>query len=213
MPSSRGSSWLRDQTHVTYVSCIGRQVHYHWATWEALISSYETTTVGKFNRARSKLSLQMLPWKPYRFYSRELQFGRSPFASVTGKTGSCGLVTPPNKNTLAVDLGGTSLPWAVLKILCHIREGASPLTTQPWISQSTLLYSPSQTTWMWANSGRQWRKDEPGGLQSMGSQRIGHNLATKRRGRQMASSRCRAEKVIPWSPRGAGEAAGSLTMA
>ena len=28
-PSSRGSSWPRDQTHVSYVSCIGRQVLYH----------------------------------------------------------------------------------------------------------------------------------------------------------------------------------------
>ena len=28
MPSSRGSSWPRDQTHFCYVSCIGRQVLY-----------------------------------------------------------------------------------------------------------------------------------------------------------------------------------------
>ena len=31
--SSRGYSWPRDQTPV---SCIGRQILYHWATWEAL---------------------------------------------------------------------------------------------------------------------------------------------------------------------------------
>ena len=30
MPSSRGSSWPRDRTHVSYVSCISRQVLYHW---------------------------------------------------------------------------------------------------------------------------------------------------------------------------------------
>ena len=30
---SRGSSWPRDQTRV---SCIGRQIYYHRATWEAL---------------------------------------------------------------------------------------------------------------------------------------------------------------------------------
>ena len=30
MPSSRGSSWPRDWTHVSYISCIGRQVLYHW---------------------------------------------------------------------------------------------------------------------------------------------------------------------------------------
>ena len=30
MPSSRGSSWPRDQTCVSYVSCVGRWVLYHW---------------------------------------------------------------------------------------------------------------------------------------------------------------------------------------
>ena len=36
--SSRGSSRPRDQTHVSCVSCIGRWILYHWATWEALVS-------------------------------------------------------------------------------------------------------------------------------------------------------------------------------
>ena len=31
----------------------------------------------------------------------------------------------------------------------------------------------------WANSGRWWRTEEPGVLQSMGSQRVGHDLATE----------------------------------
>ena len=30
MPSSRGSSWPRDRTRISYVSCIGRRVLYHW---------------------------------------------------------------------------------------------------------------------------------------------------------------------------------------
>ena len=30
MPSSRGSSWLRDQTQISYISCIGRWVLYHY---------------------------------------------------------------------------------------------------------------------------------------------------------------------------------------
>ena len=29
MPFSRGSSWPKDHSHVSYVSCIGRQVLYH----------------------------------------------------------------------------------------------------------------------------------------------------------------------------------------
>ena len=35
MPSSRGSSRPIDQTSISYVSCIGRWVLYHWATREA----------------------------------------------------------------------------------------------------------------------------------------------------------------------------------
>ena len=35
---SRGSSWLRDRTHV---SCIDRQILYHWATREALLNVYK----------------------------------------------------------------------------------------------------------------------------------------------------------------------------
>ena len=37
----------------------------------------------------------------------------------------------------------------------------------------------TQRTWVWANSGRQWRTGKPGVLQSMGSQRVGHNWATE----------------------------------
>ena len=32
--SSRESSWPRDQTCICCVFCIGRQILYHWATWE-----------------------------------------------------------------------------------------------------------------------------------------------------------------------------------
>ena len=34
---TRGSSWPGDWTHISLVSCIGRQILYHWATWEAQI--------------------------------------------------------------------------------------------------------------------------------------------------------------------------------
>ena len=36
MPSSKGSSWPRDQTWVSYISCIGRWVLYHKHQWKAL---------------------------------------------------------------------------------------------------------------------------------------------------------------------------------
>ena len=43
------------------------------------------------------------------------------------------------------------------------------------------IYIPSLTqwTWIWANSGRQWRAGKPGVLQSMGSQTAGHNLVAE----------------------------------
>ena len=33
---SRGSSWPRDQTHASCVSCIGRQILYHWVTMQEI---------------------------------------------------------------------------------------------------------------------------------------------------------------------------------
>ena len=39
--------------------------------------------------------------------------------------------------------------------------------------------SPTQWTWVWANSRRYWRTEETGVLQSMGSQRVRHDLATE----------------------------------
>ena len=38
--SYRGSSWPRDQTHVSCVSCIGGWLLYHWATWETQCESH-----------------------------------------------------------------------------------------------------------------------------------------------------------------------------
>ena len=40
------------------------------------------------------------------------------------------------------------------------------------------MASPNQWPWVWANSGRQWRTENPGMLQSMGSQRVRHDLVT-----------------------------------
>ena len=41
------------------------------------------------------------------------------------------------------------------------------------------MASMIQWTWVWANSWRWWRTDKPGVLQSMGLQRVRHNLATE----------------------------------
>ena len=41
------------------------------------------------------------------------------------------------------------------------------------------MASPTQWTWVWVNSGSWWWTGRPGVLQSMGSQRVGHDWATK----------------------------------
>ena len=45
------------------------------------------------------------------------------------------------------------------------------------------MASLTQWTRVWANSGRKWRTRTPGVLQTMGSQRVGHNLATEQQWR------------------------------
>ena len=40
------------------------------------------------------------------------------------------------------------------------------------------MASLAQWTWIWTNSGRWWRTGKPGMLQSMGLQRVRHDLAT-----------------------------------
>ena len=41
------------------------------------------------------------------------------------------------------------------------------------------MASLTQWTWIWVNSGSWWWTGRPGVLQSMGSQRVGHNWATE----------------------------------
>ena len=45
-------------------------------------------------------------------------------------------------------------------------------------------------TWIWANSGRQWRTEKPGMLQSMEWWRVGQNLASEQQQLANKSLRC-----------------------
>ena len=46
------------------------------------------------------------------------------------------------------------------------------------------MASPTQWTWVWAGSRRWWRTGKPGVLQSVGSQRVRHDLATEQQQHQ-----------------------------
>ena len=50
------------------------------------------------------------------------------------------------------------------------------------------MASLTQWTWVWVNSGRWWWTGRPGMLQSMGSQRVGHNWATELTNLSMSGS-------------------------
>ena len=56
------------------------------------------------------------------------------------------------------------------------------------------MASLTQWTWVWANSGRQWRLGKPDVLPFMGSQRIRHNLVTGKH--QIASQGQRPEMQL-----------------
>ena len=45
--------------------------------------------------------------------------------------------------------------------------------------QDGWMASLTQGVWVWANSGREWRTGKPGMLQSIGSQRVGHDWLTE----------------------------------
>ena len=75
MPSSKGSSWPRNRSHISYLSCIGRWVLYHWATWESLIcwlhskcsshlgcSFYWCLCLGPASAVRTQSDLESQAW-------------------------------------------------------------------------------------------------------------------------------------------------------
>ena len=52
---------------------------------------------------------------------------------------------------------------------------------EKWVTENEMCWmaSPTEWTWVWVNSGSWWWTGSPGMLQSMGSQRVGHNWVTK----------------------------------
>ena len=62
----------------------------------------------------------------------------------------------------------------------HIRIEIMAIKKRKERQRMTWLHSITDSmTWIWANSGRLWRTEEPGMLQFMGSQRVGHDLETE----------------------------------
>ena len=67
-------------------------------------------------------------------------------------------------------------PWCWERLRTEGEEGVRGW--DGWIA------SLMQWTWTWANSGRWWGTERPGMLQSMGSQRVGHNWVVEQQQEQ-----------------------------
>ena len=65
MPSSRGSSWLRNRTCISCVSCIAEGFFIHWATWDDVLTTLY------FSEEPPKHSLFLLPQKNHTFLRLE----------------------------------------------------------------------------------------------------------------------------------------------
>ena len=81
--SSRGSSWPRDQTHISCVPCIGRWILYRCATWEVRIYSLLLLLLSRFSRvwlcATPQMAAHQAP--PSLGFSRQEHWSGLPFPS------------------------------------------------------------------------------------------------------------------------------------
>ena len=78
-----------------------------------------------------------------------------------------------------------------LQYFDHLLQGANSLEKtlmlgkieggrrRGWQRCVCCIVSSTQWTWIWANSGRQWKTGKPGMLQFMESQRVRHDWATE----------------------------------
>ena len=102
-----------------------------------------------------------------------------------------------SSNTLATwceELTLWKRPWCWEILKAKGEEGG-----RGWDGQ---IASTTQWTWIWTNSGRQWRTEKPVVLQSMGSQRVGYDLANwtattvVRTGERCIARACQSELTV-----------------
>ena len=85
-----------------------------------------------------------------------------------------GLIWSWNSNTLAPWCKELT-PWKILWCWERLKAGGEG-DHRGW---DGWMASPTQRTWVWVSSRSWWWTGKPGMLQSMGSQRVGHNWETE----------------------------------
>ena len=82
MPFSRGFSWPRDGTHVSYVSSTGSQVFYHWYHLRSPASNFKASNPWLFNSRA--LALQWLLHSPRNSFPRLFIYASLGFSPSLG---------------------------------------------------------------------------------------------------------------------------------
>ena len=175
MPSSRGSSQPRDRTQVSHIAGGFFTV---WATREALLKGYwlvnQFTLVdfvwrhfrcGYISVCCSILLNQILDCKEIKPVNRKGNQSQI-FVGRTDAEAEAPVLWPPDvKNWLTGKDLDVGKDWRQEEKTTTGRHG--------WMA------SPTQWTWVWVNSGSWWWAGRPGMLQSMVSQRVGHDWVTE----------------------------------
>ena len=204
MPFSRGSSWPRDQTHI---SCIGRWMLYHWATRETQSVNYMDPNVNMKNWCFLSVMLEKtlespLDWNKIQPVNPK---GTQPWI-FTGRTDAeveAPILGPPDaKSWLIRKDPDTGKDW---------RQEEKETIEDEMIGRHHRLNGR-----VWASS-RRWWTGKPGVLQSMESQWVQHDWATEEHQQRSIMLRLRKTTVeeyrspgiirtsnflCPWSLRG-----------
>ena len=79
------------------------------------------------------------------------------------------------------------LMWSTDSLKKILMLGKIESKRRGWQRWDSMIVWPTPWTWIWANSRRQWRTEEPGKLQFLGSQRVRNDLGTEQ---QQQQSQC-----------------------
>ena len=140
---------------------IGKRILYHWAMWEA----YRTLSARKLmllNCGAGEDSQSLLDCKEIKPVNPK---GNQPWIFIrrNDAVAEAPILWSPDVES-----------WLIAKD-CNARK----YWRQKEKCMAEMIVSLNQWTWIWTISGRQWRTEEPGVLQSMGSQRVRHDLANE----------------------------------
>ena len=190
---SRGSSQPRDRIHVSCISCIGRLILYHWATWEAPSKYQKSPSSQSYGFSSSYAWMWELDYKEswtlknWCFWPVVLQMLERSLESSL----DCKEIKPVNAkgNQSWIFPGGTDAEaealilwppdaksWLIEKYPDSGKDWEGEGDDRGW---DGWMASLTQWTWIWVNSGSSWRTGRPGMLQSMGSQRVRHDWGTE----------------------------------